>query len=86
MSPNDDRRWSEALRVKEEIEPELLRRPEVTGVDVGYKEVGGKPTNIIAIRIFVSRKRDVSKDQTIPKEIRGIPTDVIERRFVLHAS
>lgn len=86
MNQEEQRKWAEARRVKEMVESELLSRPGVTGVDVGYKEVGGKPTDVIAIRVYVAMKGDVAANQIVPREIQGIPTDVIERRFELHSS
>ena len=74
----------ELRQIKEEVEADLLARPGVTGVDIGYKEVGGHPTDVIAIRVLVAEKRDVAADDAIPPEIGGHPTDVIERRFQLH--
>jgi hypothetical protein len=71
-------------RVKEEVEEEFLARPGVTGVDIGYKEVGGQPTDVLAIRVLVAEKHDVDPAEAIPSEIAGYPTDVIERRFELH--
>jgi hypothetical protein len=71
-------------RAKESAEDDLLRRPGVTGVGIGYKYVGGVRTSQTAIQVFVNQKRDVSGDQTIPREINGVPTDVIQRTFELH--
>jgi IPT/TIG domain len=62
-------------------ENELLARRGVTGVDVGFKEVNGKPTDKIAIRVFVEQKADPPAADAIPAEIDGHPTDVIERTF-----
>jgi len=56
----------------------------VTGVDIGPKLVNGQPTAQTSIRVYVEKKRDVPPEQAIPKEIQGVPTDVIERRYVLH--
>jgi hypothetical protein len=75
---------AEARDVKERVEASLLALPGVTGVDVGYKLVAGKKTDLVAIRVYVASKQDVPAEQQIPAEIEGIPTDVIERRFVLH--
>ena len=75
----------EIRRVKREVEAELLKLPGVTGVDVGPKSVGGRKTGQLAIRVYVEKKRDVPQDQSIPTEIQGVPTDVVERRFVLHS-
>ena len=76
--------WERIQRVKDEAEQELLKIPGVTGVDIGNKYVNGEKTDTIAIRVYVERKRDVSADVAIPTEIQGIPTDVIERKYVLH--
>ncbi len=74
----------EIRRIKREVEGELLKLPGVNGVDVGYKYIGGKKTNVIAIRVLVKEKKEVSEENYVPKEIRGVPTDVIERSFRLH--
>lgn len=71
----------ELKRAKQAAEAELLNRPGVTGVDIGYKEVNGKPTDVIAIRVLVQNKRDVRPDERVPETIGGFPTDVIQRRF-----
>ena len=76
----------EIRRIKEAVEAELLRLPGVTGVDIGPKIVKGKKTDIMAIRVYVEKKRNVPAEIAVPKEISGVPTDVIERRFVLHAA
>lgn len=75
----------EIRRIKAEVEGELLKLPGVAGVDVGYKYVGGKKTDVIAIRVLVKEKKDVPEEDSVPKEIRGVPTDVIERTFELHS-
>jgi hypothetical protein len=73
-------------QVKEQVEDELLHLPGVTGVDVGYKIVGGQKTDTLAIRVYVQKKQDAPAGQEIPTEIQGVPTDVIERRYVLHSA
>ena len=47
----------EIVALKERVEEELLGRPGVTGVDVGYKEVGVEKTDEIAIRVMVKKKK-----------------------------
>src|SRR5919199_2086557 len=77
----------ELVAAKQRAEDALLKIPGVTGVDIGYKEVDGEPTGTIAIRVLVEEKKPpskVAKNQRIPEEIEGHPTDVIERRFELH--
>ncbi|MGH1564690.1 hypothetical protein [Mumia sp. DW29H23] len=74
-------RVQEILPIKRAAEDELLSRPGVTGVDIGYKYVDGERTDEIVIRVHVAEKRDVPEGERIPAEIEGIPTDVIERRY-----
>jgi len=74
----------EIRQVKSQVEAQFLNRPGVTGVDVGYKYSGGQNTGELAIRVHVAEKKNVAADQAIPKEIAGIKTDVLQRRYVLH--
>mgnify|MGYP001826054280 CR=1 FL=1 len=76
----------EIRHIKAEVEAELLKLPGVTAVDVGRKIVDGKKTDVLAIRVYVKEKRDVPEEEVVPKQIQGVPTDVIERHFVLHSS
>lgn len=78
---------AELQGAKERAETHLLTLAGVTGVDIGYKEVGGEPTDRLAIRVLVAEKKPKSRlraDQRVPEEIDGHPTDVIERHFELH--
>ena len=68
-------------RIKAAAEDNLLSRPGVTGVDVGYKFVDGRKTDEIVIRIHVAEKKDVPQDQKIPDTIQGVKTDVIQKQF-----
>src|SRR5208282_2335506 len=74
---------SEMIQKKESIEKELLARPGVTGVDVGYKYVKGQRTDEISIRVHVAKKREVGAKDKIPDTFDGYKTDVIERTYVL---
>lgn len=72
----------EIKTLKQSIEAELLKRPGVTGVDIGYKYVNGESTDEIVIRVYVARKqKTVSSYEAIPREIQGFKTDVIESTF-----
>lgn len=68
-------------RIKAAAEDDLLSRPGVTAVDVGYKFVNGRKTDEIVIRIHVAEKKDVPQDQKIPDTIQGVKTDVIQKQF-----
>ena len=56
----------------------------MTGIDVGYKVVGGVQTEEVAIRVHVEKKKaTVPKAQAVPAEIDGVVTDVLERKYEL---
>ncbi len=65
---------------KRGAERALLRIPGVIGVGIGWKYVAGKRTSRMAIRVYVQHKRDVPIEQMIPREIDGMPIDVVQRR------
>lgn len=80
---------AEIRPVKQRIEDELLAQPGVVGVDINEKVSDGKPTGELAIVVYVEEKKAKSKlgkDEVIPAEIEGIPTDVKQERIELHAS
>ena len=59
----------------------LLEKPNVVGVGIGYKMVGGKKTNYMSLVAMVSKKlpkETLAKEDLIPLTYGGIPTDVIE--------
>lgn len=72
----------EARQIKSQVEAKWLRQPGVTGMDVGYREVKGQKTQEPAIRVYVSDKSKV-KGLKLPKTIKGVHVQVIERRFKL---
>jgi len=50
-------------------------------VRVAYKEVGGRRTDQLAIRVHVETKTDqIPEDQRVPTTIAGVTTDVLQRR------
>ncbi|WP_292996564.1 hypothetical protein [Nitrosomonas sp.] len=63
-----------------EAETELKKYHGVVGVGYGLKEVDGKTTDQISFRVYVKAKRkpeDLNPADVIPKEYKGIPTDVV---------
>lgn len=68
--------------VRQRVEDRLLAYPNVTGIAIGRKQVTGRETDEFAILVYVSEKRAMPDSQTIPKQIDGVSTDVIERMFV----
>lgn len=61
---------------------QLLKTPGCTGIGIAYKEIRGKTTDTLSIVIYVEKKtNDLPDELKIPRELDGILTDVIERKF-----
>ena len=87
-TPEEHRARAEVRPVKERVEDDLLKLPGVTGVDIRRKVTKGKETDRVAIVVSVSKKKpkgSLGKEEMIPAEIDGIPTDVVEEEIVLHS-
>ncbi|MDX1687251.1 MAG: hypothetical protein R3248_04635 [Candidatus Promineifilaceae bacterium] len=70
-----------AQAVKRKHESDLLSRPNVVGVGVGYCQRGGKATGEIGIVVMVDRKvspQSLGPGEIIPDELEGVPVDVQE--------
>lgn len=64
-----------------DVQKELQQNyPNISSVEVGIKRRGGELTDVLCFRVIVKRKvneNELAPHEVIPKEIRGIPTDVI---------
>jgi hypothetical protein len=70
-----------AMEVKARYEVALLKKANVVGVGVGFREVGGELTYEVALVVSVTRKlpaTQLSPQDVIPDRIEGIPVDVRE--------
>ncbi len=66
---------------KRKHEATLLKRRNVVGIGIGYKEVGGQKTDQLSLVIMVKEKIPAERlrpKDLIPSQIEGIPTDVKE--------
>ncbi|NUT46206.1 MAG: hypothetical protein HOV94_02630 [Saccharothrix sp.] len=82
MACTDDDRA--AVRpIKKLVEDDFLSRPGVVGVDLGEKVVRGRATGEPAIVVFVRRKGPAAQF-TLPPDVLGVPTDVVEDAFWPH--
>ncbi|GAA1780958.1 trypsin-like serine protease [Agromyces lapidis] len=75
----------EAVARSREVEDEVLGRPDVLRMGVGYRERGGTTTDEVVIRVYVEKKLpldELPEERRIPAEVNGVPTDVIEARPV----
>lgn len=71
----------EVKKVREKHEASLMKREGVVGCAAGYKQVGGKKTDELCVVCFVVQKKpeeELRKQDVIPKNIEGVPTDVVE--------
>lgn len=60
---------------------ELLAKPNVVGVAVGFRQVNGESTDTLALVVMVDHKipqNILTPEQQIPTTIEGIPIDVQE--------
>ena len=72
--------------VQEKHLDRLLARPNVTAVDINYRTKGGEKTDQLCLVIWVRRKRPESgipAEEVLPREIDGVPVDVIEGEATL---
>lgn len=75
------KRIEEIRAVKDRYEDDLLKKKNVVGLGIGYKEVEGRETNELTLVVMVKKKEPPSQlDATdlIPSEIEGVPVDVKE--------
>lgn len=69
---------------RKEAEEKLLKLDGVTGVDISSEQEGESKGDMPKIIVYVVDKNKALASQTLPKEIKGIPIEVVERSFVLH--
>ncbi len=78
MSMNLFRQLIEAQRL---FQDDLLRRQNVVGVAIGYKNFKEESTDQLALAVLVEQKKPIealTEEDMIPKEMDGARTDVIE--------
>lgn len=69
-----------AQRVKEKYESTLLKKNNVVGVGVGFKQKAGQVTDQVAIIVNVRQKVPASQltpNDLMPLILDGIPVDVV---------
>ncbi len=85
VTPTD---MDKAVEIFEKIRDEWMKRPGVTAVDLGFKWSEGKMTDQLSIRVHVVRKKDkdeLTDEELFPKEVNGIPVDIIEATYTPQA-
>jgi endonuclease G len=85
MTPSDKSKSARAAY--QHARAALAARPDVTGIDLGYKYVDGVRTKQLAVRVHVQQKRaarQVREAERIPKTLLGVRTDVMQARYRRH--
>jgi len=84
-----EKKAQEAIERLDKVRREWLRRPGVTGVDVGFKISGEELTDQLAVRVHVERKlpTEALPDYEVfsvsgkPQKLGSFPIDVIEASY-----
>jgi hypothetical protein len=69
------------LAVKHVYEDELLAKPNVVGVAIGFRQIGGQITDTLSLVVMVTHKLPqgtLDPEDQIPLTLEGIPVDVQE--------
>jgi hypothetical protein len=70
-----------ALDVKRRHENEVLRKPNVVAVGVGFRTRGGQATSEVCIVVSVTQKipaADLKRNEVLPAMLEDVPVDVVE--------
>ena len=65
--------------VRTAYEAELMRKANVVGVGIGFRQRAGESPGELAIVVSVTHKLPLSQlapDDVIPRELEGIPVDI----------
>lgn len=86
MTTFSPEQMEKATAVLNSVREEWLARDGVTAVDLGFKWSEGMMTGQLSIRVHVAQKvpvSELSEAELFPKEVEGIPVDVIEAEYGL---
>ena len=77
----EGKRIEEIRAVKDRHAEDLLKRENVVGLGIGFKEVEGQETEQLSLVVMVRKKESPSQlnaTDLVPSEIEGVPVDVKE--------
>jgi len=75
----DSESIARAQQIKAKYEKALMRKHNVVGVGVGFRERGGQVTDTVCIVVSVREKLppdQLAPQDVIPSELEGVPVDV----------
>jgi hypothetical protein len=70
-----------ATEVKRRVESDLMRKPNVVAVGVGFRQRGGRQIDEVCIVVSVKKKlprAQLAEGDAVPNSIDGVPVDVVE--------
>ncbi len=76
-----DQELNYALAVKKKHERALMKKRNVVGVGVGFRQRSGRDTDQVCIVVSVSKKKKLSEldpRDVIPRVLENVPVDVQE--------
>lgn len=76
-----DKAIAEVKHVKELHKEDLLKKPNVVGAGVGYRQKNGKATTELAVVAMVTQKlprAGLKPGDLLPSKVEGVPVDVIQ--------
>lgn len=79
-----EQQTARAREIKERHGSRLMDYPNVTGVGVGLRVVGGERRDEACVRVYVRRKlsaEELEDDELLPASLEGVPVDVVEGEF-----
>lgn len=88
MSGITPEEMAKAEQILESVRDNWLKREGVTAVDLGFKWSKGQMTGQLSLRVHVAKKKDeadLDEAELFPKEIDGLPVDVIEATYAPQA-
>jgi len=71
----------EISEIQQKRRVKLLKKANVIGLGIGYKETAGKSTKELSLMVLVRDKPELkalSKKDVVPKTIDGVQTDVLK--------
>ncbi|MGD8554163.1 MAG: hypothetical protein PVJ32_01900 [Anaerolineales bacterium] len=74
-------KYQRVLAVKQAYESELMAKPNVVGIGVGFRQRRGETTSEVALVVMVREKlprAQLAPEDIIPAEIESVPVDVLE--------
>lgn len=77
----DQAEYERVRAVKDAYGDQLMSLPNVVGLGIGLRHVGGEPTGEVALVVLVTRKLpevQLEEGGILPQEIEGVPVDVQE--------